>query len=78
MCISLNILLVGKFEMKFVDLVEKYIICLVGINLFCLMSFLNKNLALSEIRGYSIRLINVSENFTSTLYEFCRNIRNKS
>lgn len=35
-CISLNILLVGKFEMKFVDLVEKYIICLVGIHYFFL------------------------------------------
>jgi len=33
-CISLNVLLVGKFEIKFVDLVEKYIICLVGINFF--------------------------------------------
>ena len=33
-CISLNILLVGKFEMNFVDVVEKYIICLVGINNF--------------------------------------------
>ena len=39
---------------------------------------MSKNLVLSEIRGY-IKPINVSKNFTSTLYEFCRSsVRNKS